>query len=359
MFEEYARDKLLTDGNSRGVRKTIDSYRATVEQFIEICGDLPVPAIARETIRDYRVQLAQLPASGSGIRKLTTSQMIAKANAENLPRISEATIRNKLRAISAVLSYGLRLGVVLENPVIAGGIAKAAAKAATNRSAVAKRQKDYTGDELRQIFSSPIYSDTGWSSPRADFGKAWYWLPLLMYYTGARREELAQLAVRDVIKGEDDAWHLSILAAGDDDNGRGVKTVGSRRLIPLHPDLVKLGFAAYVDTLPKAGQLFPFLKICPRGYYGTNFGKRWASYLRETVGLSSSASPAHGFRHTFKTLCRAAGIPEDVHDAITGHAGGASVARGYGVMPLAKMAEQIRRLPSAPLLRVLSSSEAR
>ncbi|RZL91412.1 MAG: hypothetical protein EOP82_12825, partial [Variovorax sp.] len=30
-------------------------------------------------------------------------------------------------------------------------------------------------------------------------------------------------------------------------------------------------------------------------------------YLRDVVGLRRPASPAHGFRHTFKTLCREVG----------------------------------------------------
>src|SRR5439155_850133 len=142
------------------------------------------------------------------------------------------------------------------------------------------------------------------------FGAAWYWLPLLMYYTGGRREELAQLLVSD-IKQADGIWCLSILATPDEDDGvRSVKTEGSRRMVPLHSDLATRGLVRYVESLPTGGQLFPLLKPDPKGYFGANFGKRWASYLRTTVRLDSPASPSHGFRHTFKTLCREVRIPE-------------------------------------------------
>ncbi len=117
-------------------------------------------------------------------------------------------------------------------------------------------------------------------------------------------------------------------------------------MIPLHVDLIDRGFLDYRDNVPADGQLFPLLKPNPTGYYGANFGKRWAEYLRVTVGLKTTASPSHGFRHTFKTLCRAAGIPEDVQDAITGHAGTARVSRGYGRMPLATMAAELRKFPT-------------
>jgi integrase len=114
----------------------------------------------------------------------------------------------------------------------------------------------------------------------------------------------------------------------------------------------------YVESVPQDGQLFPLLKKSPAGYYGTNFGKRWASYLRVTVGLESPANPSHGFRHTFKTLCREARIEEAVQDAITGHQGENKVARGYGEMPLARLAVDLACLPSAPLPHFLRDQKA-
>jgi integrase len=268
-----------------------------------------------------------------------------------LPTLSAGTIRNKLRGISAVLSYALRMQWIQENPVIAGGIGGAAAKAASKQM-VGKRARNFYGDdELVKIFQSPAFSAEGWSPPRADFGKAWYWMPLLMYYTGARREELAQLAVSDVrFDSPEVGRYLSILnTEGEEDGSRGVKNAGSRRSIPLHPDLLTLGLLEYIASIPSDGQLFPNLKPNPSGYYGANFGKRWAEYLRKQVGLSSSANPSHGFRHTFKTLCRKVGIDEDVHDAITGHSGGSNVARDYGEMPLSRIAEELKKYPKAPI----------
>ncbi|CAN7212505.1 DUF6538 domain-containing protein [Variovorax paradoxus] len=352
LFKTYSADKKLNDGDTRGVRKTLDGYEATLKQFIELCGDLSIEKISRETVREYRTYLAQMPAKGDGIRKLSAKQLIEKAAAEGLPKVSAPTIRNKLRALSAVLSHGVRLGLLAENPVIAGGIGRAAAKAAgSSRGAGSRRRKDYTKEALRRIFASPIYTEAGWSAPRADFGRAWYWMPLLMYYTGARREELAQLAARDVRISSEGIPCLSILAMPDDDDSdRGVKTEGSRRMIPLHPDLVQRGFLDYAQGVPVGGQLFPKLKPSPAGFYGANFGKRWAAYLRDVVGLDTSVSPSHGFRHTFKTLCREVGIPEDVHDAITGHAGVGAVARDYGQMPLVRMAAEIARYPSLDAL---------
>ncbi len=346
-FEAYSESKLLDDGDNRSTRKTLDEFGGTVRRFVELFSDLPLDKITRATIQEYRSKLAMFPAKAKGAAKLTAHQLLAAAEANQLPTLSHATVRNKLRALSAVLGYAVRLDWIKENPVEASGIAKAASRAASANST--RKRKDYSLVELRQIFQSPAFSQPDWRLPRRDFGRAFYWLPLLMYYTGARREEVAQLRARDALNSEEEVPYLSILATqGDDDGGRTVKTLGSRRKVPLHPDLIALGFLEYAKAIPPDGQLFPKLKPNPAGYYGVNWGRAWAHYLRSVIGLDCSASPAHGFRHTFKTLCRQQGIPEDVHDAITGHSNG-SVGRDYGTMPLKRIAQELSKLPQAPL----------
>jgi integrase len=269
LFDLYAKNKTLTDGDIRSTRKTIADYRSVVRRFIELCGDLAVAQIDRAVILSYRAQLADTPAKGKGIRALNAAQLVEKARTENLPKLGEATIRNRLLAVSAVLSFGVRQGLLQENPVIAGGLGRAAAKAATKKAARTRKVKDYTKEELNLIFTSPIFGPDGWTPPRADFGRAWYWLPLLMFYTGARREELAQLKASDVRVGEEGVNFLDILDTQDETDGeRGVKTEGSRRVIPLHADLIARGFLDYRDSVPPDGQLFPLLKPNPTGYYG-------------------------------------------------------------------------------------------
>jgi integrase len=347
-FEEYAQDRLLNDGETRSVLRTNASYRGFMEEFSELCGNLPVSNITPAVIRDYRALVAKLPVKGVGRGKLTAHQKIAKAEVKGLPLSSPGTISNKLRALSAVLSKAKRTGHLggKGNPVIEGEFLRDASRSL--RVKAVRRRKHYVTSELQTIFGSPVFS-ADWQPPKANFGKAWYWLPLLLYYTGARLEEVAQLAARDVCCDEG-VYYLNILNKDDeDDEGKGVKTDGSRRDVPLHPDLIALGFVDYAKSVPQEGQLFPSLKKSPAGYYGTNFAKRWARYLRGTVGLASTAHPCHGFRHTFKTLCRAAEIDEDVQDAITGHLGENRVARSYGEMPLTRLAADLAAFPSAPL----------
>lgn len=61
----------------------------------------------------------------------------------------------------------------------------------------------------------------------------------------------------------------------------------------------------------------------------------------------------HSLRHTFKSLCRAAGVTEEVHDALTGHRG--SVGRSYGSVPTAVLVDAVERLQVPIALPVIDA----
>ena len=346
IFESWSRRTLDLGNGNRDVKKTVGEYQTTVQRFIELLGDLPVTAIKRKTIDEFSGLLRRLPSKGEGIRKLNAHEQIARADQLDLPRLGNATIKNKLMGLSSVLAYAVQMELISENPVTASGITKALSRASSKDARTATR-KGYTQAELIQIFSSPLFKGE-WSPPRASFGEAWKWIPLLLCYTGARREEIAQMKANEVRLSEDGVWHLDLLGISEDgsEDGRTLKTKGSHRLVALHPELIELGFIKYVEDLPSSGPLFPALKANPGGWYGHNFGKQWGLYLRKVAGLDTPVSPSHGFRHAFKTMCREAGIPEEIHDSITGHDDG-SVSRSYGERHLLKsQREHLMRLPS-------------
>jgi integrase len=335
----WAEDKLQTD---KTATKTVDEFRAVVRRFVELFGDLPVSRINRQLCQEFRTALGNLPTKGEGLRGLTAPQAIARAEAEGLPRASLVTVRKQLRALSAVLNFAVqRLEAMPEEPVSASGMLRALAKAASRSESRSREDKVYRRDELRAIFSSPLFKGA-WAPSRADFGRALYWLPLLMAYTGGRREELAQLLATDVQRCSDaNVWFLSI-SPGE---SKTVKTASSRRRVPLHDDLLALGFLEYAQGVPQDGRLFPKLEAHKSNGWGHAVGRAWAKYLRDVVQLKSEADPSHGFRHTFKTLCREVGIEGAVSDWITGHSL-AGVGASYGVNPLSRMVEELKKFPS-------------
>lgn len=342
VFRAWADDKRLTDGDNRSTNKTISEFGSTVTRFVELYGDLPVSRISRALCQEFKAALSKLPTKGEGIRGLAAPDLIAKAEAEGLPTAGLATVKKQLRAMSAVMNFAVqRLAAISEEPISSSGMLRSIAKAARRSESRSAEEKHYTRRDLAAIFSSPLFKGQ-WQPPQSDFGQALYWLPLLMIYTGARREELSQLLVSDVRQDQDSGiWYLSI-APGE---GKTVKTASSRRRVPLHDDLLELGFIDYRNSLAAEGRIFPKLKAHPDNGYGHAVGKAWAKYLKEVIKLNSQASPSHGFRHTFKTLCREVGIETAVSDWITGHAI-PSVSADYGANPLSRMARELQRYPS-------------
>jgi len=337
-FEAWAKQKTELDPGSE---KTIETFRSTITRFIQLFGDLPLDQIKRKTVQDFMSALLKIPTQGAGIRNLSAPEAILKGEAEGLPTASQQTVKNQLRALGAVLSYAMsRYEGMTEEPVTASGAIKELSRRIKRSPTRFADEKDYNRQELKAIFTSALYT-TGWTPPRADYGRALYWLPLLMLYTGARREELAKLYASDIAEDPDTGIrHLRIQTVGEET----VKTGNSQRKIPLHRDLIDLGMLDYVESLTAGSRLFPKLEPSKDGY-GHSVGKKWAEYLREVVKLDTKADPSHGFRHTFKTLCREAGIETKVSDWITGHAS-VNVGDTYGSKPLVRMADELKKLPS-------------
>ncbi len=72
-------------------------------------------------------------------------------------------------------------------------------------------------------------------------------------------------------------------------------------------------------------------------------GSREIFGYRRGLGVVDPRKPFHAWGNGFQEACRAAGVQEEVHDAITGHLGG-GVGRGYGGVPLASKAKAVAKV---------------
>ena len=75
--------------------------------------------------------------------------------------------------------------------------------------------------------------------------------------------------------------------------------------------------------------LFPDLKVNRLGVRTQKWSEWFGGYLRGPAGIQDTRVGFDSFRHAFKVACSAAHVLEEVHDALTGHAGG-SVGCSYG-----------------------------
>ncbi len=113
-----------------------------------------------------------------------------------------------------------------------------------------------------------------------------YWLFLFGITTGERFEEIGQAKAADV-KTDDAFTYIDIddYAAADDQD-KSIKTGTSRRLVPIHSNLLRLGFDSYLKALIAANhtRLFPDL-------ISNQIGKRTKEASRIANRISTATSP--------------------------------------------------------------------
>lgn len=291
-------------------------------------------SINASEVRGYRDTIAKLRRnSGKAVRQSFTEKQTANA----AHRISDSTVALVFVPTQAFFRWCLsEQGYIDRNP------------AENIRVPVVKRPKGkrsrrpFTADELAQLFSAPVF--TGCLSPQRRFvpgsiivQDAYYWVPILGFYTGARLGEIIQLHVGDVQSANDVAFLLITEEGGDGNqpDAKHVKSEAGVRKIPLHPDLISLGFLKFVERRRKHNQrtkrLFPEVRFGMDGQASTVFSK-WFGRLMTKAALSDPTLVFHSLRHNAEDAFRDALIPQYVIDRVIGHSDQAtSASYGNGV----------------------------
>jgi integrase len=89
--------------------------------------------------------------------------------------------------------------------------------------------------------------------------------------------------------------------------------------VPIHSELVRLGFLKYVETIQasRSDSLWPSLPL--RENKPSDFFGRWFKDHRNALGLTDTRPDFHCFRHTVRPLMRRAGHSDGTMDKVTGH----------------------------------------
>jgi integrase len=114
--------------------------------------------------------------------------------------------------------------------------------------------------------------------------------------------------------------------------GKTLKTVTSRRKIPLHPELIKIGFVQFVEQRKESGggpRLFPDLKPDGYGNHATYALKRFREvYLPAAIEVMPRQS-FYSFRHSWRDALRRIDAPDSTLEAVGGWSQG-KTSDAYG-----------------------------
>lgn len=184
-----------------------------------------------------------------------------------------------------------------------------------------KRRRPWTDEELSILFSQPLFTEKKLPRNKKAGGWAAYWVPLIAVFSGARVSEICQLT-RDDIHTNANHPTIKIRSRSEDQH---LKTINAERDIPIHHQLIELGFLDYVEQIkssPAANNLWPELpKRHERsgGYFSQWFGE----YLK-TLQLNGEVD-FHSFRHTVRTQLVLKDVSEIAIDRLLGHSHTGSV----------------------------------
>lgn len=291
--------------------------RNIIDRFEDVVGELSVEAVTKQHVLTFK------------------DELLAQGQ-------TPANINVMIPILGIVFNYAAdKLHLIQINP--------ASKVRVTDKRRAKDKRREFDEAALKAIFGSPIYTDG--ARPAAGAGEAAYWLPLLALYTGARLTELGQLHPDDVLQetyrdaddNQHSAWVIRIVENAE--RGQQVKNEGSERRVPVHADLITLGFLKFVEQAKAEGRSRMFDRMNPNSKGElTGQWSKWFGRYRRKLGVTGRETPFHSFRHSFKHYARLASIPNDVHNEITGHETG-DVANSYGGLsyPLAPLVDAMRR----------------
>lgn len=272
------------------------------------------------------------------------------------------TVNGRLTKIKGIFKIAVGRCKLATNPA-----ADALGYKASAREKGMKRRLPWSEAEVQTIFGSPIFMDHLRSSGQS--GEASYWIPLIMYYTGARPEEIAGLDLDD-IKKDEYGWYFNITdldenddvdlfdeeenaTATEEERKRRLKNTASRRRIPLAQELEALGLFRYIDWVRAQGKsrLFPTLERDFHGKLSGAFSKFFGRYKRHTLGFTSEKKVLYSFRHTMKDMLEEARVPSKYLKRLLGHTtGDGYITDGYGSdLPPEQLHEYFARVKFYPI----------
>nr|WP_138918360.1 DUF6538 domain-containing protein [Paracoccus sp. TRP] len=167
------------------------------------------------------------------------------------------------------------------------------------------------------------------------------WAPILCAFSGARISEILQLRKADVFQ-EGDRWVMRISPDA------GTVKVGDFRDVPIHQQIVALGFLDHVKAA-KTGPLFnSSTDPAKSARSAQRQSERLAAWLHEKELVPQGLQPNHAWRHRLKTQARDLGLDMRIVNAIQGHSD-KDMSDGYGTVSLTAKARVIDALPDYDL----------
>lgn len=277
--------------------------RAFLSVLVEYFGpDRPLGQITRQDATEIKKVVQALPVNRNTKPETKDLKLLDAIAVTGVRKVSVETVNNHMAMFYRFWDWAERHGHAPQKLFDGMKVSKA--------KKPAEGRKPYSKQQAQQLYAALTGNASGLVT-KDDYK----WGALLGLYTGARLREIAQLDVAD-IRQEGGIWYLDI--NGDGPN-KSLKTPAAKRRVPVHSDLIRLGFLDWVAAKPTGQRLFLSFTYNAKEGYGRNLGRWFNTVFLPGLGMKESGLVFHSLRHTMVTRLAQAGVPEPLFQEIVGH----------------------------------------
>jgi len=304
--------------------KEIQVYGQNINDFIEVVGDIPISQVTKSEVSEFVTIQSKLPPNrkkSPQYRELTISELLEKKGIE--PQTPQ-NINKRLTKLSVFGKWCVRQGYISENPF--KDMKLTVKKKRTGRI-------PFSAQEIRRILAPETYLK--WTSdfkhrhnPSHNVGifpthpsgaknqMCYYWIFLLGIHSGLRTNEMCQLRLSD-LKKQKGIWFMHV----EDDEETKVKTINSIRKVPVHPQLMKLGFIDYIGNLKRKKKDRVFWELTKsRDGYTKQVSRHYNERFLPAIKIwKKNVKVLYCTRHTFINKLYSEKVDENVIKALVGH----------------------------------------
>lgn len=271
--------------------KSIKEFQTRLTLFQEMIGDPDIKTLNRKLFVECLDKAVRLPPRRNIMPEFKDKTIDELLSLKVNDTLGVKTLRNHFSALSTLLGWAELNDYIQKNPA---------------KSLMPKDDRDeesripYDKDDLQKL----IYAIK-------DLENYQKFIPLVSLYSGLRSDEICQLYKED-IREENNVLVFDVNNKQD----KKVKTSNSKRLVPVHPQLIELGFMEYVDNINHE-RVWPELSRGSRGY-----SHNWTDFYGKLNRKNITNDPRkvfHSLRKSFANNLKQNMIEDSVLSELLGH----------------------------------------
>ena len=269
------------------------NYTSYVQQFIDVVGkELSTTELTADHFTEFDDIVRNLPKTWRSLQtksKKSLRKLAEEAKADKaIKKTSPKTLKEKAATIAQFFEFLEGQGYWH------GRYGKKLFQGIKSTSKTRAFRKVFTNEELATLFTGAGLK----AFEEARFA-LYVWGSILLLYTGARPGEVSQLRREDVIKDQDGTWYLRISTSDDEDEegGKRLKTAASSRSVPLHPEVMALGFEGFLAHFQPGEPLFPEA-MRHQQKVSRELGDWFNQKLLPSADLKEEGTVLYSLRHT-------------------------------------------------------------